>query len=189
MIYTPYVIIYHDYAENEEKLKTKLDRHVRMNDYLRWKYADIEQFRIPNNNILLVRPENKLNERKEENTLITICIPTFNRAEYLGNAITSALKQNCNNYEIVIVDDGSTDNTKSVVESLKSEKIKYVRKENTGAPDTRNQCIDVARGDFILWLDDDDLLVENSLGEYIKLLNNYPDSDIIYGELKSFRRE
>ncbi len=128
----------------------------------------------------------KSHTKIDSKPLISICIPTHNRSDYLKEAIKVVLSQKYENYEIVIVDDGSTDNTKEVVESFNSKKIKYIYKKNSGAPDTRNRCIDEANGDFILWLDDDDLLAENSINAYVQLLHNYPDADIIYGELKSF---
>ncbi len=180
LLYSPDVLIYHDYACRNDKLQTKTDRHNLMNDYLRWKYSDIENFRRP------VYKSLRSSSDSGKEKFISICIPTHNRAVYLKEAIQSALNQNYNNYEIVIVDDGSTDNTKEVVENFNSEKIRYIFKENSGAPETRNRCITEAKGDFILWLDDDDLLVEDLINSYIKLLNNYPDSDVIYGELKSF---
>ena len=188
------MIIYHDYANTDEKLKTKSKRHIMMNNYLRWKYSDIDQFRIQYIKIL---PESaypvhlspgKVNTDNKSiyNPLISICIPTHNRAVYLDQTIQIALKQNYNNCEIIIVDDGSIDNTRQLVESINSKNLKYFYKKNSGAPDTRNRCIDEANGDFILWLDDDDILIEDIIESYTEVLNNYPDTNIVYGELESF---
>ncbi len=117
---------------------------------------------------------------------ISICIFTYNRAEYIKETIESALAQSYNNYEIVVVNDGSTDNTEEVVNSIPSKKIRYFKKEHTNAPDTRNRVLKEAKGDYILWLGDDDLLHEDILKTYVEYLNKYPDADIFYCKLLAF---
>ncbi|MBS4012375.1 MAG: glycosyltransferase, partial [Bacteroidetes bacterium] len=117
---------------------------------------------------------------------ISICIPTYNRAEFIEEAIQSVLEQNYDNFEIVIVDDGSTDNTRQIVESIDSNKIRYYYKKHSGAPDTRNKCIKHSHGEFLLWLGDDDLLDKYALSSYYDYLKQYPSIDVIYGQLQSF---
>ena len=117
------------------------------------------------------------------NNSVSICIPTFNRADYLKEAIQSILIQNCVNIEIVIIDDGSTDHTKEVVDSFNSEKINYIRIEHCGAPVARNKAVENANGDYILWLDSDDVLEENIINLYLDKLKSCPDADVIYGDL------
>jgi glycosyltransferase involved in cell wall biosynthesis/SAM-dependent methyltransferase/Tfp pilus assembly protein PilF len=111
---------------------------------------------------------------------ISICIPTYNRANLINDAIQSVLTQSYKNYEIVIVDDGSTDNTAEVVKGFNSDKIRYVRKEHSGAPSTRNRCVEEARGEFLLWLDDDDILLPDALEQYYNNCCKYPEADIHY---------
>lgn len=123
------------------------------------------------------------------NPFISICIFTYNRAEYIKETIESALAQSYTNYEIVIVNDGSTDNTEEVVKSIKSDKIRYFKKEHTNAPDTRNRALKEAKGDYILWLGDDDLLHEDILKIYVEYLNKYPDADILYCKLIAFNEK
>jgi glycosyltransferase involved in cell wall biosynthesis/ADP-heptose:LPS heptosyltransferase/ubiquinone/menaquinone biosynthesis C-methylase UbiE len=117
---------------------------------------------------------------------ISICIPTYNRAQFLSLAIQSALNQNYQNYEILIIDDGSTDNTGQIVKEFASQKIRYIKKENEGRPKTRNKLIHEAKGDYILWLDDDDILAEELLPKYSKILQKDPTIDVIYGNLQLF---
>jgi glycosyltransferase involved in cell wall biosynthesis len=117
---------------------------------------------------------------------ISICIPTYNRAQFLSEAIQSALNQKYKNFEILIVDDGSTDNTEEIVKRFDSHKIRYIKKENEGRPKTRNKLIQEAIGDYILWLDDDDLLPVDLLSEYSKILQKDPAIDIINGNLQMF---
>lgn len=134
----------------------------------------------------------KVEVTKKENNFskqpfISICIPTYNRANYLKEAIQSALNQNYDNYEILIVDDGSTDNTEEFVKSIKSDKIRYVKSDkNLGRPKIRNYALNRAKGEYIVWLDDDDKLSENLLTKYISILNSDDTINVIYGDLILF---
>lgn len=123
--------------------------------------------------------------------LITIAIATYNRKKLLREALQSVLDQNYEQYEIVVVDDGSEENTQEIVEEFHSPKIRFFANEkNRGRPYTRNKCIEEARGEYILWLDDDDRLMPNILQRYVDLLNDVePMPDIIYGNLQMFGEE
>ncbi|NDV26681.1 glycosyltransferase [Desulfovibrio sp. JC010] len=116
---------------------------------------------------------------------ISVCIPTYNRADMVGDAIKSILAQFYDNLEIVIVDDGSTDDSESVIKAFNDQRIRYIRQENMGRPGARNRCVKEASGDYILWLDSDDALVSGVIGKYVKLLNRHPDVEIVYGDLLS----
>ena len=123
-----------------------------------------------------------LNEGK-----ISVCIPTYNRSEFLKEAIQSVLQQSYEHFEIIIVDDGSKDNTAEVVSSFKDDRIKYFRNnENMGRPVTRNRAVKEAQNEYILWLDDDDLLENTIVEEYINILHRDPSIDIIYCNLQLF---
>ena len=117
----------------------------------------------------------------------SICIFTYNRATFLSKSIKSALNQIYQNYEIVIVDDGSEDNTEQVVKSFNSSKIRYIKKEHSGAPETRNRGIDEATGEFVVWLADDDMLLPSALQYYSIYLKEFPNADILYSKIKMFR--
>ena len=115
---------------------------------------------------------------------ISICIPTYNRKEYLGQALESALAQRYENFEVVVVDDGSTDGTQEMMQSIHDARIRYIRNAtNRGRPYTRNKCIEEARGEYILWLDDDDTLADDILEQYLLVLNRYQKIEVIYGNL------
>ena len=118
--------------------------------------------------------------------LISILTPSYNRANYIETAITSALKQDYPNFEIIIVDDGSSDNTAEIVKSLEDPRIKFISKEHSGAPKTRNRCIEEASGEYVLMLDSDDELMPGVLTQYAKILDQYAGTDIVYGDLQSF---
>ncbi len=93
----------------------------------------------------------------------SVIIPTYNRANFLKKAIDSVLSQSYEHYEIIVIDDGSVDNTKELIKSYCSQKIIYVRQDNKGVSEARNLGIKISTGTFIAFLDDDDLYHENKL--------------------------
>lgn len=120
---------------------------------------------------------------------ISICIPTYNRERFLGEAISSALAQDYPQFEVLVVDDGSTDETATVVHACADPRLRYVRQDNGGRPAARNRCIREARGEFILWLDSDDLLLGSVLRDYVRALRQTPDVDVLYGDLESVNEQ
>jgi glycosyltransferase involved in cell wall biosynthesis len=89
------------------------------------------------------------------NPMVSVIIPTFNRENYVTKAIDSVLAQTYPDYEIVVVDDGSTDNTKEVIRKYK-DKIRYLYQKNQGVSSARNSGIKASRGEWIAFLDSDD---------------------------------
>jgi glycosyltransferase involved in cell wall biosynthesis len=111
----------------------------------------------------------------------SICIPTYNRANYLKEAIESVLEQTYSNFEIVVYDDGSTDDTEQVIKNFKDRRITYVKgKINKGRPFARNRCINLAKGNWIVWLDDDDKIEPELLSIYAVNILKFPDVSIFY---------
>lgn len=108
--------------------------------------------------------------------LISVIIPTYNRAYLVKDAINSVLSQTYQEFEILVVDDGSTDDTVKVVNSFQDERIKYIYQENSGKPSVvRNKGIKEAKGDFIAFLDSDDLWHPEMLEKHINILKDNPD--------------
>jgi glycosyltransferase involved in cell wall biosynthesis len=95
------------------------------------------------------------------NPLVSVVIPAYNRAGEIGRAIDSAFNQTYRPIEVIVVDDGSQDNTAAVV--AKYPEVRYYRQENRGASVARNQGVELARGEYIAFLDSDDLWVKNKL--------------------------
>lgn len=108
--------------------------------------------------------------------LISVIIPTYNRAYILSKAIESVLNQTFKDLELIVVDDGSTDETPYLVSKYP---IIYVRKPHRGVSHTRNVGVLKAKGDFIAFLDSDDAFVEDKLEKQIKFFEKYPDYKIV----------
>ncbi|MFH0924629.1 MAG: glycosyltransferase [bacterium] len=89
---------------------------------------------------------------------VSIIIPTYNYAEFIGQCLTSVLQQEYQEIEIIVVDDGSTDNTREIVYSFKDKRIIYIYQQNQGAPTARNRGFYKSTGDFVMFLDSDDFL-------------------------------
>lgn len=91
--------------------------------------------------------------------LVTVAIATYNRADYLRDSINSILMQTVDDFELIIADDGSTDNTRGVVESFDDDRIKYIYQENRGIAAARNAIAEISRGTFTAVHDDDDVML------------------------------
>ncbi len=123
--------------------------------------------------------------------VVSVVIITYQRSRWLGQAIQSALNQTHPVDEVLVIDDGSpTEAAAQVVHSFSDRRLRYFKKEkNEGRPQARNTGIEQATGDFILWLDDDDLLLPDTLQHYLALLQKEPTLDIIYGKVRYFETQ
>lgn len=114
----------------------------------------------------------------------SITIPAY-KQKYLYEAIESCLAQTYKDFELIIVDDASPEDLKSVVDRCQDSRIRYYRNEkNCGAMnvvDNWNICLGYAKGDYVICMGDDDRLLPNCLEEYSKLIEKYPDLDIYHG--------
>lgn len=114
----------------------------------------------------------------------SITIPAY-KQRYLYEAIESCLAQTYKDFELIIVDDASPEDLKSVVDRFQDSRIRYYRNEkNCGAlhvVDNWNICLGYTKGDYVICMGDDDRLLPNSLEEYSKLIDKYPDLDIYHG--------
>lgn len=112
--------------------------------------------------------------------LVSVIIPTYNYAQFLPEAVHSVLRQRANNLdvEIIVVDDGSTDNTQDVARQMQRD-IVYVRQENQGLAAARNTGLRAARGDYVAFLDADDLYIENTLPSQIRVFVEQPQLDMV----------
>lgn len=101
--------------------------------------------------------------------LVSILIPCYNAAKWLKESIESALSQTWSNKEIIIVDDGSTDNSLKIAKQYESNIVKVISQLNKGAAAARNKAFEYARGDYIQWLDADDLLAPDKIEKQMRV--------------------
>jgi glycosyltransferase involved in cell wall biosynthesis len=110
----------------------------------------------------------------------SVIIPTYNRAGFIARTIQSVLSQTWPQFEILVVDDGSTDNTGETVDNLKNPKIKYYRKENAERAAARNYGTARAEGDYITYLDSDDLLYPDYLKNAAESIQKYQSPPFLH---------
>ena len=112
---------------------------------------------------------------------VTIIITSYNKVDYLKESIDSALNQKYKDFELLIIDDGSSDNSLEIIESYSEEpRIRILTQENKGVIYTRNRAINEAKGDYILQLDGDDKLGVDFLSESVPILEKESQVSIVY---------
>jgi len=124
--------------------------------------------------------------------LISVIIPTYNRADIITDAINSVLEQTYQIFEIIVVDDGSTDNTVEIIKKIDDSRIIYIYQENSGRPSAaRNTGIKKSTGDYIAFLDSDDLWHREKLEKQIAILDNNPNIGLVtnWSSYKTFNNE
>ena len=106
------------------------------------------------------------------NPFISIIVPTYNRANLIGDTILSLINQNYNNYEIIVVDDGSIDNTAEVIAGFNDPKIKYFKKINEERGMARNYGVTHSKGEYVNFFDSDDIAFQDHLLTAAATINN-----------------
>ena len=110
---------------------------------------------------------------------VSIVIPTHNRSAIVRRAIDSALAQTFGDLEVVVVDDGSTDDTRDALASYES-RVRYVHQENAGPAAARNHGMKVARGEYIGFLDSDDAYVPENVAAHLRRFEEVPEAGLVY---------
>ncbi|HHW59923.1 MAG: glycosyltransferase [Bacteroidales bacterium] len=113
------------------------------------------------------------------NPLVSIIIPVYNGEKYIAETIQSVIDQTYENWELIIVDDGSTDNTSNIVKKFNDTRIIYIKKNNTGVSDTRNIGAKMSKGNFLCFLDADDVWLSKNLEIKVKKLLDEPDCVLV----------
>lgn len=131
-------------------------------------------------------PQNGLNktEKMSDELRVSIIMPAFNSARYIREAIDSVLAQTWHHWELIVVNDGSTDETGSIVQDYHDERIVLVEQENRGVSAARNVGLGLASGEFVTFLDSDDILPPGSLKARVAFLENNREVDIVDGQVK-----
>lgn len=108
----------------------------------------------------------------------SVIIPLFNKEKYIQKTLESVLKQSFVDFEVIIVNDGSTDGSEAIIKQFKDSRIRYFKTKNHGAAHARNIGIDTAKADYIAFIDADDLWLENHLETLKNLINEFPNAGI-----------
>ena len=125
--------------------------------------------------------------KKKENPLVSVIIPTYNRGWILKEAVDSVLSQDFTDFELIVVDDGSTDNTQDILNSYKKDII-VLKQNNKGVSSARNRGIASASGKYIAFLDSDDFWLPQKLSTQLDFFNTNPEALICQTEEKWIRK-
>src|SRR5208282_2205254 len=107
--------------------------------------------------------------------LVSILIPAFNAQAWISDTLGSAIAQTWQQKEIIVVDDGSTDQTLAIARQFESDQLKVVTQKNQGAAAARNKAFSLSKGDYIQWLDADDLLAPDKIARQIEAVDEAPN--------------
>jgi len=113
----------------------------------------------------------------KETPLVSVIIPTYNRSNYVQKAIDSVLSQSYKNLELIVIDDGSTDDTEEVIRSKYVNKLKYIKQENQGESKARNVGISLSNGKYLAFLDSDDKWHPDKLMHLVKFFEKMQQID------------
>ncbi|MDD3014443.1 MAG: glycosyltransferase family A protein, partial [Candidatus Gastranaerophilales bacterium] len=112
--------------------------------------------------------------------VVSVVMTTYNRDKYICEAIESVLSQTFEDLELIIIDDGSTDDTSEKIKSFNDERIKYYYQDNAGQNPARNAGIIISNGKYIAMIDSDDIWDKNKLQKQVNILDKYPDTGLVY---------
>jgi len=122
----------------------------------------------------------------EPTPFFSIVMPMYNRERYVKEAIDSVLAQSDTDFELIVVDDGSSDRSLEIVGRINDHRLRLVRSQHGGGAAARNNGIEAARGEFIVWIDSDDRQAPGALAALRRAVQACPDADIYYGDLEIF---
>ncbi len=119
--------------------------------------------------------------------MISIIVPSYNSSHLISTTLDSVLESTYHDYEVLIIDDGSTDNTIEVIEPyLNDQRFQYIYQENQGLSGARNTGIKIAKGDYLVFLDSDDVILPEKLQQQTNYLKQHPVVDLVYSNSQWF---
>jgi len=121
-----------------------------------------------------------------QNKLVSIIMPVFNTDKYLKEALDSIFSQTYRNFEIICIDDGSIDNSLPILKSFENRIKLIINDKNYGTSESRNRGIQLSKGEFLAFLDADDIWEKNKLEIQIKEFNDKPDLDVSFAYMQCF---
>lgn len=117
--------------------------------------------------------------------MVSVIIPVYNGEKYIAEALESVFNQTYSNYEVVVVDDGSTDGSEQIIDQY-SDKVKFIKQTNSGPAGARNNGIKNSIGEYIAFLDCDDIWVPEKLQEQVNRLENNKEFGLVYSDFGKF---
>ncbi|MDW8146902.1 MAG: glycosyltransferase family A protein [Roseiflexaceae bacterium] len=142
---------------------------------------------------MVSRPQTQPVHAAPDTLRVSVVIPCYNQARFLPEAVASVVAQTFTDWEIIIVDDGSPDDTAAVAQRLiaayPDRRIRLIRQENRGLAEARNAGIRVARAPYILPLDADDMIEPEMLALTVAALDTHPDVGFVYTDVRRFGAE
>lgn len=113
---------------------------------------------------------------------VSIVMPIYNGVPFVGEAINSVLSQSLEDWELIVVDDGSTDTTQTILDNINDPRVLKLCQDNQGAAVARNTALNHATGEFIGFLDADDLYFPSALQDMVEFLDGFPTIDVVYSD-------
>lgn len=118
-------------------------------------------------------------ESMKSSAFVSVVIPLYNKQYAISDTIKSVLKQSYSNFELIIVDDGSTDDSAKIVKQFEDSRIRFYKKQNGGASSARNYGAKCAKGEWIAFLDADDTYYPGALENFMEVILNHNDVDVV----------
>ncbi len=132
-----------------------------------------------------MRPDELGGLENDGSPAVSVIVPTFNRARYLPESLDSILNQTYRDYEVIVIDDGSTDETG--MEMRRYPQVRYFSQPHAGIGPARNHGVRRARGHLLAFLDSDDLWPSDKLAIQMRSMEKLPEVDVFYGHVRQFR--
>jgi glycosyltransferase involved in cell wall biosynthesis len=139
---------------------------------------------------IVLKEDRMANEAGSSTPLVSICIPTYNRADMVGKAIASALGQTYSNIEVIVVDNASTDNTEAIVAAFSDNRLRYIRNSvNLGLFGNFNRCIEISGGKYIHILHSDDFIDPEFTRTCVRFLEEHPTIAMTFTSTRIFYKD
>jgi len=126
-----------------------------------------------------------MTDDQKQRPLISVIIPTFNSVSYISEAVNSVLSQTYSPVELIVINDGSTDSTREILASIQAP-FQYIYQANGGTGAARNAGVEASSGDFLAFLDSDDIWLSDKLQRQMEVFEQNPETDVVYGQAMQF---
>lgn len=121
--------------------------------------------------------------------LVSIIIPCYNACEYIKETLDSIVNQDYKNLEIIIVDDGSTDQSKAIINSYQDNRLIYIYQINQGVSTARNYGFNLSKGEYVIFFDSDDIMSEEFISSRLRILTQNSDCNFVCGDVVKFSKK